>query len=125
MMNDRIIFIGPDCWGEKNCPYFTEDADLYPDWKAEAGQQGLKVKVGRWNIPGNPIAILVDFTPYFAQKDQIYTWLWENYQVDSLHAYGDYARHRCSPMLPLWLWRASTSIIWMLRRRWSIMAMNG
>jgi glycosyltransferase involved in cell wall biosynthesis len=90
MMNDRIIFIGPDCWGEKNCPYFTEDADLYPDWKAEAGQQGLKVKVGRWNIPGNPIAILVDFTPYFAQKDQIYTWLWENYQVDSLHAYGDY-----------------------------------
>ena len=90
MMNDRIIFIGPDCWGEKNCPYFTEDADLYPDWKAEAAQQGLKVKVGRWNIPGNPIAILVDFTPYFAQKDQIYTWLWENYQVDSLHAYGDY-----------------------------------
>ena len=90
MMNDRIIFIGPDCWGEKNCPYFTEDADLYPDWKAEAAQQGLKVKVGRWNIPGNPIAILVDFTPFFAQKDQIYTWLWENYQVDSLHAYGDY-----------------------------------
>ena len=90
MMNDRIIFIGPDCWGEKNCPYFTEDAGLYPDWKAEAGQQGLKVKVGRWNIPGNPIAILVDFTPFFAQKDQIYTWLWEDYQVDSLHAYGDY-----------------------------------
>ena len=90
MMNDRIIFIGPDCWGEKNCPYFTEDADLYPDWKAEAAQQGLKVKVGRWNIPGNPIAILVDFTPFFAQKDQIYTWLWEDYKVDSLHAYGDY-----------------------------------
>ena len=90
MMNDRIIFIGPDCWGEKNCPYFTEDAGLYPDWKAEAAQQGLKVKVGRWNIPGNPIAILVDFTPFFAQKDQIYTWLWEDYQVDSLHAYGDY-----------------------------------
>ena len=90
MINDRIIFIGPDCWGEKNCPYFTEDAGLYPDWKAEAAQQGLKVKVGRWNIPGNPIAILVDFTPFFAQKDQIYTWLWEDYQVDSLHAYGDY-----------------------------------
>ena len=90
MMNDRIIFIGPDCWGEKSCPYFTEDAGLYPDWKAEAAQQGLKVKVGRWNIPGNPIAILVDFTPFFAQKDQIYTWLWEDYQVDSLHAYGDY-----------------------------------
>ena len=90
MMNDRIIFIGPDCWKEKNCPYFIEDQGIFQDWKTKAGQQGLKVKVGHWNIPGAPIAILVDFSPYFAQKDQIYTWLWENYQVDSLHAYGDY-----------------------------------
>lgn len=90
MMNDRVIFIGPDCWGEKSCPYFVEESDLFQDWKTEAAQQGLNVKVGRWNIPGSPIAILVDFTPFFAQKDQIYTWLWEDYQVDSLHAYGDY-----------------------------------
>ena len=90
MMNDRIIFIGPDCWKEKNCPYFIEDQGIFQDWKTKAGQQGLKVKVGHWNIPGAPIAILVDFSPYFAQKDQIYTWLWENFQVDSLHAYGDY-----------------------------------
>ena len=28
--------------------------------------------------------------PFFEQKDAIYGWLWEHYQVDSLHAYGDY-----------------------------------
>ena len=90
MMNDRIIFIGPDCWKEKDCPYFKEDTALFADWKNDATASGLKMRIGRWDIPGKPIAILVDFNPYFAQKDQIYTWLWENYQVDSLHAYGDY-----------------------------------
>ncbi len=41
-------------------------------------------------MPGQPIAILVDFTPYFDCKDEIYGRLWELFQVDSLHAYGDY-----------------------------------
>jgi glycosyltransferase involved in cell wall biosynthesis len=50
----------------------------------------LFFKVGRWNIPGEPIAILVDFEPYFEKKDEIYGKLWEKFQVDSLHAYGDY-----------------------------------
>ena len=90
MLPDRILFIGPDCWRNSQCPYFTEDASLFADWREEAAEEGLKVKIGRWNIPGNPISILVDFQPFFEQKDAIYTWLWEHYQVDSLHAYGDY-----------------------------------
>ena len=36
------------------------------------------------------VSASLDFNPFFESKDQIYTWLWENYQVDSLHAYGDY-----------------------------------
>ena len=89
-LKDRIIFIGPDCWREKECPYFREDSKLFKDWKKEALKEGLNIKVGRWTIPGEPIAIMVDFMPYFSKKDQIYGQLWENYQVDSLHAYGDY-----------------------------------
>ena len=89
-MHDRIIFIGPDCWGEKPCPYFLEDKSLFPEWCQKAITEDLKIKVGRWDIPGQPIAILVDFQPYFAQKDVIYGKLWESFQVDSLHAYGDY-----------------------------------
>ncbi len=89
-LKDRIIFIGPDCWGEKECPYFREDSKLFKDWKKKALKEGLNIKVGRWTIPGDPIAIMVDFMPYFSKKDQIYGQLWENYQVDSLHAYGDY-----------------------------------
>ena len=89
-MQDKVFFIGPDVWHENACPYFKEDAKLLADWKKTATEEGLKVKVGRWTVPGNPIAILVDFQKYFEKKNEIYGWLWENYQVDSLHAYGDY-----------------------------------
>ena len=93
---DRIVFIGPDIWQGKECPYFQEekfvfgDLDFIDDWMAENKENGLNFRMGRWLVPGNPIAVLVDFKPLFAQKNEIYTWLWEEYQVDSLHAYGDY-----------------------------------
>ena len=89
-LRDKIIFIGPDFWKENESPYFKEDSSLFADWQWEAKNQGLKIKVGRWTVPGEPIAILVDFNPYFEKKNDIYGWLWENYGVDSLHAYGDY-----------------------------------
>ena len=89
-LKDRIIFIGPDCWREKESPYFREDVKLFKDWKKQATKEGINVKIGRWAIPGEPIAILVDFLPYFSKKNEIYGQLWELYQVDSLHAYGDY-----------------------------------
>ena len=89
-LQDKIIFIGPDFWKEQESPYFKEDKSLFADWQWEAKEQDLKVRVGRWTIPGEPIAILVDFNPFFNQKNEIYGWLWENYGVDSLHAYGDY-----------------------------------
>ena len=88
--HDRIIFIGPDFWKQKESPYFLEEKTFLAEWQGEAREQGLKVRVGRWTVPGEPIAILVDFNPYFEQKNEIYGWLWENYGVDSLHAYGDY-----------------------------------
>ena len=87
---DRIIFIGPDFWKEKECPYFREEASLMAEWQWQAKEEGLTVRVGRWTVPGEPVAILVDFNPFFEQKNTIYGWLWEHYGVDSLHAYGDY-----------------------------------
>ena len=89
-MKDHIIFIGPDFWKENESPYFKEEKSLFAEWQWAAKEQGLKVRVGRWTVPGEPIAVLVDFNPFFEQKNEIYGWLWENYQVDSLHAYGDY-----------------------------------
>ena len=90
LMSDRILFVGPDCWADKPCPYFREDGKVLKGWHERAAADGLMVRIGRWSIPGEPIAILVDFQQYYEKKNDIYTWLWDRYGVDSLHAYGDY-----------------------------------
>ena len=89
-MPDRIVFIGPDVWTNQNNPLFIEDKHLWQPWVKKAAESGLHVRVGRWNIPGNPCVILVDFTPYYEIKNNLYGAVWLDFQVDSLHAYGDY-----------------------------------
>ncbi len=90
VMPERVFFIGPDFWQGKENPLFREDPNLFADWRSEAHRQLLHLRIGRWQIPGAPIAILVDFNPFFAHKDAIYGALWRDFGVDSLHAYGDY-----------------------------------
>ncbi len=88
---DKIFFIGPDFWQDKENPSFMLENDTFKAWREYAEvNDGLKVRIGRWNIPGKPIAILVDFSPFYSLKNDIYTQAWNDFQVDSLHAYGDY-----------------------------------
>ena len=87
---DKIVFIGPDVWVNRENPLFIEDKKLWTSWVKKATGEGLHIRVGRWNIPGQPCVILVDFTPYFEKKNEIYGHAWNDFQVDSLHAYGDY-----------------------------------
>ncbi|MDR1120145.1 MAG: glycogen/starch synthase [Dysgonamonadaceae bacterium] len=88
---DKIIFIGPDLWKGKNHPDFIESPSLFNAWKEYAGsKENLHVRIGRWNVPGNPIVVLVDFQVCFEQKNDLYASMWQQFGVDSLHAYGDY-----------------------------------
>ncbi len=89
---DKVIFIGPDIWTKDNeSPFFIESKSLLADWKANVSfPSEMKVRVGRWNIPGKPIAILVDFKSLYQYKNELYSKMWNLYKVDSLHAYGDY-----------------------------------
>lgn len=91
LYKDRIFFIGPDVWTGGESPWFTEEEKLYEDWKnyAEVRQQ-LRIRTGRWNIPGNPIVFLVKFDRFFEQRDAIYADMWNDFGVDSMPAYGDY-----------------------------------
>ena len=90
-LKDNLIFIGPDLGqGGKANPLFIEDKKIHKDWKKSLQEIGLPIRIGRWDIPGQPLTVLVDFQPLFAQKDEIYGRAWELFQVDSLHAYGDY-----------------------------------
>ncbi len=92
IVNEKLIFIGPDLWRDetKPNPEFIEDAELFKAWKDYAAKEGVRIKVGRWNIEGTPIAILIDFTTLFPKKDNILSGLWEDYKLDSLSGDWDY-----------------------------------
>ncbi len=89
--NDNLIMIGPDVWrGSEVHPEFTEDEELFKLWREKANNEGLRVRTGRWNITGNPIVILIDFTNFFSEKDKIFSKLWESYKLDSISGAWDY-----------------------------------
>lgn len=92
LYKDKTIFIGPDVWTDDNpSPYFSEVPSLLKPWRDKALlPEGVSVRVGRWNIPGKPIVILVNFQGMYKLKDYYYGEMWERFGVDSLHAYGDY-----------------------------------
>lgn len=59
-------------------------------WRQTLYKEGIRIRVGRWNIQSRPIVVLVDFTSLFSQKDAILATLWENYRVDSISGQWDY-----------------------------------
>ncbi len=86
-----LVYIGPLFSENDNNPLFIEDDKVFADWQKHVLEtEGMTVKAGRWNIPGKPLAFLVDSTPYYKYKNEIYSQAWNLFQVDSLHAYGDY-----------------------------------
>ena len=89
---DNLIFIGPDVWSEEHpSPYFVPSRTLMRKWAENANlPEGVDVRIGRWDIPGKPIAILVKFDGMYASKEAAYGKMWERFGVDSLHSYGDY-----------------------------------
>lgn len=89
--HDNYMVIGPDVWKETNRnPDFIEDRFLFKSWREYAESKGLRLRLGRWNIESKPIAILVDFTPYFQNKDRVFADFWETYKLDSLAGQWDY-----------------------------------
>ncbi|MDY6300601.1 MAG: glycogen/starch synthase [Bacteroidales bacterium] len=89
---DNLIFIGPDLWSDANpSPSFIECRTPLAPWLRQAKlPEGIRVRVGRWDVPGKPIALLVTYEALYPFKNALYSDMWQRYRVDSLHAYGDY-----------------------------------
>ena len=88
---DKVFFFGPD-FGAHSDIYFKEDKKLLKGWLQgfESSNLRIPVRVGRWQVPGEPIAILLKFDALWDQKDAIYGWAWDKFGVQSHAAYGDY-----------------------------------
>ncbi|MEO0652264.1 MAG: alpha-glucan family phosphorylase, partial [Planctomycetota bacterium] len=72
-------------------PGFVEEAE--PEHEAfvrACSERGLKVRVGRWRIPGRPRVVLVDFSSQADSRDDVLAKLWERFGVDSLFGEWDY-----------------------------------
>lgn len=87
---DNYICIGPDLSSNNECDDFIEDPFLFRNWKDIALKEGLRIRVGRWNIKGSPVAVLVDFTPFFDKKNDIFTQFWLQYNLNSINGQWDY-----------------------------------
>jgi phosphorylase/glycogen(starch) synthase len=90
-LKSNFILIGPDVWRSTDQnPEFQEDSQLFKSWRGRAAEEGLSIRIGRWNITGNPIVIIVDFMKFVPQKDAIFMKFWETYKLDSLSGQWDY-----------------------------------
>ena len=83
---DKVFFFGVD-FGAHSDIYFKEDKSILKGWKAP---QETPVRIGRWMVPGKPIAILLKYDDLRPKKDDIYAWAWKKFKVQSHAAYGDY-----------------------------------
>ena len=85
------ILIGPDVWMHRaSNPDFIEDPLLFRSWRQQAASEGLRLRVGKWNIPGTPVAVLVDYKTFLPQSDEILTDFWTSFGVDSITGNWDY-----------------------------------
>ncbi|HIE16275.1 MAG TPA: alpha-glucan family phosphorylase, partial [Bacteroidales bacterium] len=90
-LKDNYILIGPGIWQDiEGNAEFEEDNNLLLQWKQKARSEGLDFKIGRWKIPGKPIAILVNFSSFFEKKDKIFAEFWEKFRLDSISGGWDY-----------------------------------
>lgn len=89
---DKLIFIGPDLWNEDNpSTYFKERKTLLKQAQQKLQLPwGISIRVGRWDIPGAPQVVLVNWGETARHLSEIYGEMWRDYGVDSLHSYGDY-----------------------------------
>ena len=81
-LKNNHILIGPDVWRDtEQNPDFIEDPRLLRSWRVKAAQEGLRIRVGRWNVGGQPVAVLVDFTTFIPTKDEVFAKFWEVYHL--------------------------------------------
>lgn len=90
-LGDKLIFIGPDVWEEKRISTLRRIDELLADWRKHFNGN-IRSENPRWQMEntrksGDGFGW---FPTSFLQKNTIYSYVWEKYGVDSLHAYENY-----------------------------------
>lgn len=90
----EVVFVGPllsdlpESYPQDFEPVTT---DLLSPWVKQAQRTfPLPTVVGRWRIPGSPSVVLVDFSPLWESKGELYYEMWRHYGLEGDKGYGDY-----------------------------------
>ena len=85
----RYVAMGPLL--DRN-PGFTpcDPPEEFAATLARLEEQNIPTKVGRWDIPGEPWALLIGFQGAFPTHDKLLFQLWNDFGVDSMAGGWDY-----------------------------------
>lgn len=84
---EDLYLLGPDL--KNNTEFEETDEHQWDSLRRVLVSKDLKCRLGRWNIPGRPKVILVDFAKRYNSNQLLYE-IWNSYGVDSLSGGWDY-----------------------------------
>jgi len=85
----NLLYVGPDLWADRDAQArFVEDR-AQPQVAAVAAEHDVPARFGHCDIEGKPRVALIDFGRLLESKNAILGELWEDFQVDSIHADWD------------------------------------
>ena len=84
---EDLYLLGPDL--KNNTEFEETDEHQWDSLRRVLASKDLKCRLGRWNIPGRPKVILVDFAKRYNSNQLLYE-IWNSYGVDSLSGGWDY-----------------------------------
>lgn len=87
---DDYVAIGPDISRmDHERPVFREER-WEPGLLEALSETRVHARMGRWLIPGEPRALLINYGDVYPQKDSILAHYWERFRLDSLFGDWDY-----------------------------------
>ena len=85
--DEDYFLLGPSL--AENPGFEETDEHIWDSLRLAFATKDLKCRMGRWDIPGRPKVILVDFSKRYSSNQLLYD-LWKSYGVDSLSGGWDY-----------------------------------
>lgn len=84
----NYIVVGPNL--DKNTDFSEQAFDGSESFLQALAAKGIAARAGRWNIPGNPRCVVLNYRDVITDQDRLLYHMWEDFGVDSMFGQWDY-----------------------------------